>query len=62
MKIVVKLSNNELNVLRETLDILENIQEVIVTETDEVIDEDNARYDTTDINCMCHWLNNFLTL
>ena len=60
MKITVKLSNNELNFLRETLDILENIQDAIITKEDEVIDEYDTYYDTTNIDYMCDWLNKFL--
>ena len=60
MKIIAKLSDNDLNTLREALDVLENIKEVITTEEDELIDMYGDSYDITDINNMCSWLTEFL--
>ena len=62
MKVIAKLSDNELNTLREALDVLETVQEIMTTEEDELIDEYGTYYDVTDINKMCNWLNDFLKL
>lgn len=62
MKVTAKLSDSELNTLREARDVLETIQDVIVSEDDEIIDGIHNHYDTTGINDVCDWFNNFLKL